>query len=99
MQISKAGVNVMEDSMPLADAVEKLHELAVPVAGQLIGIPVFLMVSLPQAREAPVQRLISLRNPFQRLCGICKSAMRQNGRQPCWPPGLVKGQKNRLLPA
>ena len=54
---------------------------------------------LPQAREAPVQRLISLRNPFQRLCGICKSAMRQNGRQPCWPPGLVKGQKNRLLPA
>ena len=36
MQISKAGVNVMEDSMPLAGTAENPHELAVPVAGQLI---------------------------------------------------------------
>ena len=36
MQILKAGLNVMEDTIPLADTVEKPHELAVPVAGQLI---------------------------------------------------------------
>ena len=44
--------------MPLADAAENPHELAVPVAGQLIGVPVFLMIFLPQAREVPVQLLI-----------------------------------------
>ena len=60
MQILKAGIHLMDDSVLFACLPEKLHQLAVSVAVQLVGIAVLMMVSLPHAGKMLVQRLIEI---------------------------------------